>query len=137
MNAQKAYNVLLHADRFSGPMIGITGRMPETVEALLSLVQAPQASEAFKALLEEATLPGQLYALCGIYFTDRKAFKQAVERYRYRDDSVETQFGCKVGFNRVSDLVETSSPLGTDILGGGYPAQFRRAAIMLKPDKQE
>jgi len=152
MDIKEAYNILLQADRFSGPMVGVSGQMPDTVKAFLNLLQSPRAEETFSNLLEQATLAGQLYALCGLYYADPHKFKEQIEEYRHRDDMVTTQFECKVGGKRVSELVEYKHPsavhpalrlvqsdqtfkasrerhegryVAMDILGGGYPAHFR------------
>jgi len=121
MNAQEAYDVLLHAKIFQDSHVGPAARIPETVRALLSLLSTPHASEAFNRLLAEATLAGQLYALCGLYYADHEAFKEAVKRYRYWDDLIMTQHGCLVEEERVSDLIEY-------IIGGRYPSMFRSVA---------
>jgi len=119
MDIPKAYSKLLNAEVFSGARVSFDGHMPLTVRAFLILLQAPQADELFKSLLEEATLVGQLYALCGLHSVDNEFLKDVVERYRYQDDEVETMFGCIVGSHKVSDLIP-------DILNGKYTADFIR-----------
>lgn len=74
--------------------------------ALREILNHPDADAAFKSLLREATLPGQLYALCGLYHTDPDLFSEEIEKYRHRTERI------KVGFNRVEevrDLVESRS----------------------------
>ena len=118
MDAPKAYDKLLHAEIFSGSAVSVDGHMPLTYRALLILLQTPKADEAFRSLLTEATLVGQLYALCGLYCTDYEAFKEAVEPYRRRDERVRIMFGCILDEQKASALVESV------ILGGGYAAEL-------------
>jgi len=155
MDTAKAYNVLLHTDTFYGPAVGAAGIVPETVFAFLSLLQTSEAKERFSSLLEEGTLAGQLYALCGLYIIDHEFFKEAVEQYRHLDSEVRTMFGCIASHCKVAELIESASPgavrLGypnqsleewrkdhqglveeygfeLDILGGGYTAVFCEVA---------
>ena len=154
MNAQTAYHVLVQAEGFRGPMVGFGAQIPEAVRALLRLLDEPDAAASFKRLLEEANLPGQLYALCGLYYVDHGTFLEVVEPYRHRSDQVMTQSGCIVGCMRVSEIVESTSRLSVcldyptqsmdewreqhpdvaesafdlDIIGGGWTAAFRAVA---------
>jgi hypothetical protein len=65
------------------------------VKAYRELLKRPQSDIAFKSLLKEATLPGQLYALCGVYYTDHSFFLTVIEEYKNRSDYVRTLFFCR------------------------------------------
>ncbi len=52
-------------------------------------LRQPYADALFKDLLEHATLSGQLYGLCGLWFTDQGSFHRRLEQYQYRDDQIE------------------------------------------------
>ncbi|MEM7232814.1 MAG: HEAT repeat domain-containing protein [Planctomycetota bacterium] len=65
------------------------------VLAFRSLLEHKDAAAAFSELLEEATIEGQLFALCGLYFSDHVAFRDAASVYRRRSDSfIERGWGC-------------------------------------------
>jgi hypothetical protein len=102
------------AERFEDKAIGIAGRPSELVEAYCVLLKDSLADDAFKSLVMKATLPGQLYALCGLYFTDQIFFRSVVEKYRHSDESVNTLFGCIGGIMPVSMLVESKKPIIID-----------------------
>jgi hypothetical protein len=153
---KKAYDILVVAKRFEGEFIGYDEYPSELVKAYRELLKQPQADVAFKSLLKEATLPGQLYALCGVYYTDHSFFLTVIEEYKNRRDYVMTLFGCIGGYIRVSKIVESkepyvvslSSPKQTisewlrknravtkkgyflDIVGGGYPSTFNKKEQM-------
>jgi hypothetical protein len=110
------------------------------------------ADEAFKSLLEKATPAGQLYALCGVYYTDHAFFLRIIDKHKIRSDYVKVQSGCIGGNMPASKIVEMDAPnvirlahpeqsisewednhreLGKkgfllDIVGGGYPSSFSR-----------
>jgi hypothetical protein len=106
---KEAYELLLRAKKFEDKYIGY-GEVPsERVLAFQYLLQEPYADAAFKSLLEKAKIPGQLYALCGIYFTDPEFFSTAVERYRNNDEYILTIIYCVISKNKVSDIVELKS----------------------------
>ena len=148
---KKAYDTLVVAKRFEDEFIGFAAQPSVLVKAYRELLKQPQADVAFKSLLKEATLPGQLYALCGIYYTDHSFFLTVIEEYKNKSDYVGTLFGCLGGDMPVSEIVESkapnvvrlSSPKQTisewltknravtkkgyllDIVGGGYPSTFK------------
>jgi hypothetical protein len=62
---------------------------------------------AFKSLLTEAKPAGQLYALCGLWFTDPIAFKTEAERLKKANGQVDTLFGCVGMKERMADLIES------------------------------
>ena len=50
--------------------------------AFRRVLQRDDADTVFKDLLEQATLAGQLYALCGLWFTDAAVLEREIEHYR-------------------------------------------------------
>jgi len=148
-----AYESLLKAVEFQEGYIGYAAEPSVYIENFNILLREPAADEAFKSLLREATKAGQLYALCGIYFTDYEFFQKQVEKYKKIDDLVLTRSGC-IGFSeKVSKIVESDkknvaiiNPKQTiedwwkankgsyelDIAHGGYPASFKRFANLKK-----
>jgi hypothetical protein len=159
---REAFRILRDAERFTDDAIYYAGITPVEVRAFRWLMREPEAGPAFAQLAREATLPGRLYALCGLYYTDPAAFTKAVEPYRASEQTVFFQTGC-IGIRdqAVAELVESpgshpvrltsrsetvkewasrNAPEGgyrLDILGGGYPSEFRDAggwhAVRLEP----
>jgi hypothetical protein len=147
---QKAYEALLVTEQFEDLAVSSGGKLSELVQAYRVLLKEKDADAAFKALLERATPAGQLYALCGIYYTDHDFFLTVVEKHKVRSDYVRTMFGCIVSKIRVSSIVEVKGPNVVrlsrpdqeldewpdshkeitkegsmlDIVGGGYSSRF-------------
>jgi hypothetical protein len=146
----EAIAILETTDTFAGTGVGIAGQRSSQACAFATLIRQPDAAALFQDLLAKGKTAGQLYALSGLYFADPPAFRAAVEPYRGRTDLVNTFFGCIQGGQAVGTLVERSGPrvvrlastsenmqawlarnpearggFLVDILGGGYPAQFR------------
>lgn len=148
--AADAYDVLLHARRFTDDAIYDGGATPREVIALRILLGRPNAAAIFNELFERATVGGRLFALCGLYYADPARFQQGVQRLRESSETVEFQTGCLTWTDRpVAELldlgagaaVRLESPaqtirewkaldearfsLGYDIVGGGFPDLFR------------
>jgi len=113
-----AVEVLRTARAFSDAAVGFAGITPETVASFRMLLEEPNADGAFKSLLGTSTKPGKLYALAGLYFTDREYMEDAAAEFLEDGSRVETNFGCIIDSQRVSDLT-------VDIVNGSYPASFR------------
>ena len=79
---------------------------PEVVYAFRSVLLSEDAARTFHDLLDEGTLPGQLYALAGLYLTDADGFWVEITPYRESPTMVCTFFGCIRGEQPVSDLAE-------------------------------
>ena len=103
---REAFQTLLNATRFEDEFLGFAQTRSKLVEAYCTLLREPGADRAFKNLLEHATLPGQLYALCGLYSTDSSNFLLMVQRYRHVTTPVEMQSGCIIMNLPASTIVE-------------------------------
>ena len=146
-SGEEAYERLLRATRFTDDAIYDGGVTPNEVIAIRRLWREPEAAAAFAALEREATLPGRLYALCGLYYAAPATFRQRVDDYRESDETVFFQTGCSgLGDFPVAELVEREPAvrLGPgqsvkewaasreadggyfyDVVGGGWPNLFR------------
>src|SRR5438067_794645 len=66
--------LLLDAERFESAAIGYAGRPSEYAVAWKRVLGSPDASRQFRDLLETArTVPGRLYGLAGLQYTDPAA----------------------------------------------------------------
>jgi hypothetical protein len=155
-----AYVTIKNETTFCSTMVGAGGAVPKVVSAFRTLLWQPQADSAFKSLLVEAKPAGQLYALCGLWFTDPAAFKIAAGKLSKSREEVETLFGC-IGMRRpVAEIVESKDPgavrlkdntqtvkqwaashkgvsMQPDIIGGYWPGMFKDEGgfrMPMKPD---
>src|SRR5690242_17193686 len=78
----EALGVLLHASRFTDDRIGDAPVTPPEVEALRTLWGEPHAAEAFRHILRTGSVPGRLFALCGLYYAAPDEFDEVVRHYR-------------------------------------------------------
>lgn len=145
-NGQTAYQELLEANRFEDAIIGRGGDLSDQARKFNILLGETNADAAFKAILENGTIAGKLYALCGIYFTDHEHFKVEVVKYKDTNETIETISGCLVSKEKVSKIVTSNEgntaiiksgetlenfwksndlSYSLDIENGGYPATFR------------
>jgi hypothetical protein len=149
---KNAYNTLLNAQSFESTHIGAAGSFSKLAESLGILQKEKNADEALKALLKNATLPGQLYALCGIFYTDYDFFAKEVENYKSNQELIQDVSGCMISQRKVAEIVESKNPkvaiikpaetledfwkahqgkegqgISFDISHGAYPAQFKEA----------
>jgi len=106
--------MLLAANQFEDKAIGYSAAPSKLVEAYCIIRRESAADKAFKDLLEHATLPGQLYALCGLFLTDPSYFRRVVDEYRHTDREVWIQSGCIITTMPVSRLIEASNPIVVD-----------------------
>jgi hypothetical protein len=104
--------------------IGPGGAFSAHVRAFRTILESGQADRAFKRLLREAPTAGQLYALCGLYWTDREFFDEAVTRFLADSREIWVQSGCIVFQRPVSDVVAKRSGLSDSIVRGGLPRYF-------------
>lgn len=145
LQARKAYALLRDAKEFTSSHVDSAGSPSCLVVAFQEVLGSRSAKMAFKRLLGEATIEGQLYALSGLYLVDPEVFAAAVPRYRAMTTRATTQFGCVVGQMPVHLIVETGAPLDpkelktwheenplaeyppVDIISGGWPLEFKNA----------
>ena len=151
---QGAYQNLLETMFFIEPIYQLDEELPKEIKSFNILSDEKYADEAFKSLLNDAQIAGQLYALCGIYYTDNEFFKKSVEKYKGSETIVvrvnkDLKFWFKIG--PIIELPEGNiaiiPPNETiqdwwkkvkggyviDIFHGGFPATFRRYKDFNKP----
>ena len=147
-----AYACLAHAESFSDDAVGDGGETPREVIALRILWTASDAPALFERLLDEAPLGGRMYALCGLYYADSRAFDRAAAQLRTTRATLTYRTGCEILndypaadliANPRADVVrlerrdqsikewraKRTERCGyvLDIVGGGYPNLFREA----------
>jgi len=113
----KAYAVVKTAERFFGSAVGYAGSTPDVVWSFRDLLAEKNADAAFKSLIREAKIPGQLYGLCGLWFTDQAEFKKQVARYHAMPGKVKTMIGCIIDEDEIADLVVSKYSPAIRLLG--------------------
>jgi hypothetical protein len=109
-SAREAYVTLRDAATFSSGRVGAAGILPKEVYAFRTLKEDSMADAAFKSLLKEAKPAGQLYALCGLWFTDPVAFKTEAEKLKRANSEVDTLAGCVGMKSHMADIIESKIP---------------------------
>lgn len=108
-NARKGYELLLTCETLAGTTVGEGGGPSAEADAFAAIHEDKNAAPAFRSLLENATLPGQLYALCYLRKADRHAYATALPKYRSITTEIPTIDGsCFVFHRRVCDIVDDS-----------------------------
>jgi hypothetical protein len=100
------YQLLKNSDKFYGAHIGFGGTTPSTVHAYRDLLDHPKADASFKKLIESATMPGRLYGLAGVYFTDPSSLPDLSQRFLESSESVPAFFGCILSDVEVKELAQ-------------------------------
>ena len=117
---EAAEQTLRGATTFRASAVGEAGTIPPEVHAFRGILAAPNALDGFLRLEAGASIAGRLYAACGLFFLDAKAFGSAVERLKSLPDEVETQDGCMVTTRRVADVVAAQAGAPKLSHAGGY-----------------
>lgn len=118
------YQIILNMQTYSDAAVGIAGVTPESVQAFRRLVKRDNAGVLFRRLIKEARPAGQLYALCGLYFTDKPAFEASLPQFRNSGITVTTQYGCMIGQETVANLVSKSGSRVMDLKPGQSPMEW-------------
>lgn len=143
---KEAYAILLGARRFTDDAIYADGGPPREVIALRLLLREVDGAPALRKLADEATIGGQLYATCGLFYSDPAAFERHVARLAASDATVFYQSGCcglrdhsvrELVDNRRPDAVRLASREQTvrawclvqEKLEGGYSLDIRGGGI--------
>jgi hypothetical protein len=100
------YELLKNADKFYGAHIGFGGITPPTVYAFRDLLDHPKADDSFKKLIESAMMPGKLYGLAGVYFTDPSSLPGLSQQFLESSETVPTLFGCILCDVEVKELAQ-------------------------------
>jgi hypothetical protein len=99
------WNTLKDAGWFAMGGIGVAGTTSKEERAFRSLLHEPNAADKLKALLSEANLAGQCYALLGLYVLHDAAYQENFARYKSSDARVKTVGGCMITEQPISSVV--------------------------------
>jgi len=108
-----AYRGLLAARLFTDDWIG-GGVLSPHAKAFRTLLAEPEAPAVFRDLLARGSPSGQLYALCGLWLTDRPALYSILAPFRSDTREVTTMIGCVPSVQRIGRLVTMQSLLAAD-----------------------
>ena len=155
---RQAYEMIKDTRCFSSTAVGVAASTPPVVFAFRDLLEEPKADAALKALANEATPEGQLYALCGLWFTDPAAFQSMVKELRKSDRKITRMNGCMRGEETLNAVLESSEKdvvrlrdnrqtikewleshsgksMSYDIAGGAWPSMLRDEGGFRKPKR--
>jgi hypothetical protein len=109
--------ILRASDRFSSTAVGYAGTTPNEVLAWRVIFHSANRDQVFTELLATASVPGQLYALTGLWFADSRDFARAAEQLRHVGGTVQTVRSCIISTELVASVV-------TQIEGGDWSREF-------------
>jgi len=143
LEANEAESATRGAWGFWGVAMGLDGHPTPAVVGYRSLLAAPDGAQRFERILKTATLPGQLYALCGLYMLDRKSFGLALKELWLANPDTAVEVGMYDGSTAtlVREVLGSEVPTEVGILGAtGAPdiasgAQCRILATQPLPTK--
>jgi hypothetical protein len=117
MRAEAAFEYLAKTDQFATTAVGFGGSASLESLCINALMARDDTAEVSRSLLDRAQLPGQLYALCGLYVSDRDAYDRLVVPYRSDDRRIDLFSGCIVIGIDVSEII-------SEIDSGVWPKAF-------------
>lgn len=109
MTIEDAKQRILTTDTWiAGARYGFSGQKENMAGyAIYVIAQQSNAPSIFNQLLSDSALPGQLYALCGLYRTDKRHFDRRVGAYLDMTNEVRSIHADVVVSERVCDIVRT------------------------------
>jgi hypothetical protein len=114
-----AFALLLNTKWFKSRLTGIAGTPSSHYIAFNTLLDQKDATGIFEDLLERGYRAGQLYALCGLYITNRSLFEANVDKFTTVSDSVRVLRHDMFDKRSVSDIV-------TEIREGKWPESLKK-----------
>ena len=120
-----AYNTLLKADIFSFSGTGYGGTMSDEVIAFRTLFMDDKAYSHFDLLERNATLVGQLYALCGIYFYNPDLYYELLPKYEESVAEFNYMAGCLAFPEKVARWINGSQSNQYDFYSGSLPQALK------------
>jgi len=123
--AEEAFRDLSRFTTFSWSLVGVAAQDPPAAKVLQQVLTSPNANAAFKALLAGSgvTTEARLYALCGLYHTDRELFDATCAKWKNSNADVRTMTGC----------IGQVLPLGEVISNCIAPAHAPMALANMRP----
>ena len=105
VSAKGRFELIRKAEIFKDSRVGYSGQTPGEVREFRCILKRPDAEAVFAQLLDESTSSGRLYALCGLFISNRAVFDSVAARYRRDATEVKAQFGCILTSVRFSDAL--------------------------------
>lgn len=155
-----AYDSLRTTKRFTiTSAFGIGMEFPSEIRSFQTLLKDANAKDGFRHLVNFGTPEGQLYGLCGLYFTDSAEFSSQIPVFQAKQGTVNVMEGAIIRPSSIAGMVKSQSlytvklagphqtvdqwvkinrlegkPYRLDIAGGGYPS-FLKEAKPTRPGK--
>jgi hypothetical protein len=135
MEADAAESEIRKASGFWGIVIGLDGDPTPAVVGYRSLLKAPDGLERFHRLMRTSGIAGQLYALCGLYLLEPKAFGAELALLWDANPDTRVEVGLYDGSTEqpVRDVLGASKPYDDNRLGLASGARCRALATQPLP----
>jgi hypothetical protein len=104
--AKSRYEAIRTAVIFKDSKVGYGVETPKEVHEFRCILRLPNADTVFTQLLNESTPSGKLYALSGLFISNRPRFESTVVGYLQDNTEVKTMFGCFVAPTTFTDIVK-------------------------------
>jgi hypothetical protein len=144
-----AFEALAMSDHMETLFVGGGASRSWLARHLRLILDSPRADRILKALWAQPKPAAKLYALCGLYWTDARAFTSGVDALRHCEDRVVFQWYCMGVPTSISGIVGSPKaksvrlrpghrwvadrgldrPSVLDISGGGYPSYFAEGTL--------
>jgi len=104
--SKSQYQAIRNAGMFKNSAVGYGGITPDEVLEFRCILKRHDARAIFDQLLNETTLSGKLYALSGLYITDKTYFENIIGKYRLNTTDVMTMYGCVIAPDKFSNVLK-------------------------------
>jgi hypothetical protein len=121
------YEVLRSAEVLAGPAVGLEDITPDSVHALRCIAHERDAVQRLRALAHHGSTAGQLYALMGLRFLDRKEFARILPRYTASATTVRWVRGCIGGEESVAEI---AGFIDQRLYAEGFLPEFRITPVV-------
>jgi len=135
LEADAAESEIRRASGFWGIVIGLDGEPTPAVVGYRSLLKAPDGLLRFHRLMRTAGIAGQLYALCGLYMLEPKAFGAELTLLWNAHPDSRVEVGLNDGSTEepVCDVLGASKPYDDNRLGLASGERCRALAAQALP----
>ena len=114
-----AVDELRVTDQFASPRINYAGEPSRQGCAFATIAEDPDAQVWFEELFASAEVPGQLYALTGLWLENRRLFRRyAADLDLASAPPIQQQIGCMGGTASPQELLDA-------LRDGGIPKMFK------------
>ena len=101
--------------------IGEANEVPQQVIAFKELYFGENVKDYFLRLENEGTDAGKLYALCGLYYLDKRTFDRLTKKHQHNTILIPGFEGCFSTITPMNQIISAANPDQMDIKHGKIP----------------